>query len=124
VYFVTLSAGSAQVQRARRDVRENPELLSTLDDPAVSATTWSALNVEGCACDEVFWSRPANDAPGAPLYWMLKVGPMERDLTIVEVPRCGGAPRRALFMEDVRTLSGGGPYYHFTVGGSLNRGAR
>jgi len=43
---------------------------------------------------------------------------------VFEVPRCGGAPRRALFMEDVRTMSGSGPYYHFTIGGSLLRGAR
>ena len=124
LYFATLSAGSAQVQRVKRSGRENPETLSTLDDPALTATTWSALDVDGCATETRIWSRSASEDPGRPLYWLLRLGPQTNDLTVVEVPRCGGPPRRALFMEDVRTFSGDGPYDHFTVSGLLARGAR
>jgi hypothetical protein len=125
VYFATLSDGTGSILRLRRDVHQNPESLGTLDDPALSASTWSALAIDGCSCDEaIFWSRPPTAGEEGPLYWLLKVGPGLRDITVVEVPRCGGAPRRALFMHDVGTLSAAGPYYHVTNGADLQRGAR
>jgi hypothetical protein len=128
VYFATLSDGTGTIQRLRRDVHENPEPLGTLDDPALSASTWSALDLDGCVCDAVIWSRPANEGEAGPLYWLLQLGPAGSgplcNITVVEVPRCGGTPRRALFMQDVRTLSGSGPYYHVTNGSDLRRGAR
>lgn len=125
VYFATMSAGFVEVKRVRRDVPKEPESLSTLDDPALTPTTWSALDVDGCEDNRRTWSRPFNnDDPKRPLYLILRLNPPSDDLTIVEVPRCGGTPRRTLLMKDVRTFSGAGAYYHFTEYNVLRRGAR
>jgi hypothetical protein len=127
LYFVSLSSGSAEVRRMSKTGPDVPITLSTLIDPAIVPTMESSLDVDGWVDfgSPKYWSRFTPEPKTGPLFWTIRPKPdPNKGHLVVEVPRCGGDPRRAVFFDDVRTFAGAGSTVYGTNFSALLRGSR